>query len=57
MTRSSRKRKGKGKGMERGKGKVGGGGNCLDWTLKTRDTDWVIKWVLVHIPAQADLRF
>ena len=37
--------------MERGKGKVGGGGNCLDWTLKTRDTDWVIKWVIVRIAA------
>ena len=42
MTRSSRK----GKGSE-GKGER----NCLDWTQNTRNTDWVIKWVIVRIAA------
>ena len=45
MTRSREK----GKGKVRGKGE--GGGNCLNWTQNTRDTDWVIKWVIVRIAA------
>ena len=28
-----------------------GGPKCQDWTKDTRDTDWVLKWVLVRIAA------
>ena len=40
---------------EKGRGK----GDCLEWTIKTRDTDWVIKWVIVRIAAFfcSDIRF
>ena len=45
--RRKRREKWKRKGGEeegRRKGKGKGKGDCLDWTQKTRDTDWVIKW-------------
>ena len=41
---------GKGKGKGKGEGK-GGRAHCLDWTQNTRDTDWVIKLVIVCIAA------
>ena len=38
--------------MKAEKGMEGiGEGNCLDWTQNTRNTDWVIKWVIVRIAA------
>ena len=39
------------KGEEKWRGKGRGERNCLDWTQNTRNTDWVIKWVIVRIAA------